>query len=109
MPVEHQLFKQLGINKSEIPQLEFRKKARKYAAHYVEKQKGQFKRLGVLGRWEKPYLTMDKEYESEIVSAFGTLHRKGYINKHLKPVHWCPQCKTALAEAEIEYKDKISN
>ena len=109
LPVEHQLFKQLGINKSEISQLEFRKKAREYAAHYVEKQKGQFKRLGVLGRWEKPYLTMDREYESEIVSAFGTLYRKGYIYKGFKPVHWCPQCQTALAEAEIEYKDKISH
>jgi len=106
LPVEHQLFKKLGAKKEEISQLEFRQKARKYALRFVNKQKEEFKRLGVFGRWSKPYLTMDPLYESEIIESFGKLAKEGYIYRGLKPIHWCPKCQTALAEAEIEYKER---
>ncbi len=108
LPVEHQLFRELGISKNEISQLEFRRKAREYATHFVHKQAQEFKRLGVFGRWENPYLTMDPKYEAEIVKIFGILSQKGYIYRGLKPIHWCFNCQTALAEAEIEYKEKES-
>ncbi|RLE15487.1 isoleucine--tRNA ligase [Candidatus Aerophobetes bacterium] len=108
LPVEHQLFKELGVNKRDISCLEFRKKAREYAFSFVKKQKNEFKRLGIFGYWEKPYLTMDYEYESEIVRCFGELAKKGYIHRRLKPIYWCFNCQTALAEAEIEYKTKES-
>ncbi|MBC7190007.1 isoleucine--tRNA ligase, partial [Candidatus Aerophobetes bacterium] len=108
LPVEHQLFKELGINKKDISCLEFRKKARDYAFGFVIRQRDQFKRLGVFGRWEKPYLTMDYDYESQIIKCFGKLAKKGYIHRRLKPIYWCFNCQTALAEAEIEYKLKTS-
>jgi len=106
LPVEHQLFRELGVKKEEIPQLEFRQRARKYALRFVNKQKEEFKRLGVFGRWVKPYLTMDPLYESEIVDSFGKLAKDGYIYRGLKSIHWCFKCQTALAEAEIEYKER---
>jgi isoleucyl-tRNA synthetase len=108
LPVEHQLFRKLGISKNEISQLEFRRKAREYATHFVHKQREEFKRLGIFGRWENPYLTMDPKYEAEIVKIFGILFQKGYIYRGLKPIHWCFNCQTALAEAEIEYKERES-
>lgn len=108
LPVEHQLFKKLGINKNEISQLDFRKKAREYALFFVDKQKEEFKRLGVFAKWEKPYLTMEPAYEAEIIKVFGKLAHDGYIYKALKPIHWCIYCQTALAEAEIEYGEKKS-
>jgi len=107
LPVEHQLFKKLGIGKEEISRLDFRKKARQYAYYFVNKQRDEFKRLGVLGRWEKPYLTMDSLYEAEVIKAFGKLSEKGYIYRGTKPVHWCFKCQTALAEAEVEYKERV--
>lgn len=109
LPVEHQLFRKLGISKNEISQLEFRRKAREYATHFVHKQREEFKRLGIFGRWENPYLTMDPKYEAEIVKIFGILFQKGYIYRGLKPIHWCFNCQTALAEAEIEYKERESS
>ncbi|TKJ45183.1 isoleucine--tRNA ligase [Candidatus Aerophobetes bacterium Ae_b3b] len=109
LPVEHQLFRKLGINKNEISQLEFRRKAREYATHFVHKQREEFKRLGIFGRWENPYLTMDPKYEAEIVKIFGIIFQKGYIYRGLKPIHWCFNCQTALAEAEIEYKERESS
>lgn len=108
LPVEHQLSKELGVDKRDISCVEFRKKAREYALHFVKKQKDEFKRLGVFGRWERPYLTMDYQYESQIINCFGNLVKKGYIHRRLKPVYWCFNCQTALAEAEIEYKTKES-
>jgi len=108
LPVEHQLFKNLGINKNKISQLEFRKKAGEYALSFVHKQKEEFKRLGVFARWEKPYLTMHPSYEAEIIRVFGKLAQNGYIYRALKPIHWCINCQTALAEAEIEYAEKRS-
>jgi isoleucyl-tRNA synthetase len=108
LPVEHQLFKELKITKYDIDQIKFRKQAYDYAMKYVEIQKQEFMRLGIFGDWENPYLTLTKNYEAEIVSAFGRLVEKGYIYKDLKPVNWCSTCETALAEAEVEYEDKVS-
>ncbi len=108
LPVEHQLFKELKMTKYDIDQVEFRKKAYDYAMKYVEIQKAQFKRLGVFGDWERPYLTLSKGYEADIVRSFGSLVRDGYIYRDLKPVNWCATCETALAEAEVEYEDKTS-
>ncbi len=108
LPVEHQLFKELKIAKHQIPQLEFRKKAFDYALRYVGIQKEEFKRLGVFGDWENPYLTLSPEYEEGIISSMEILVEKGYVYRGLKPVNWCFKCETALAEAEVEYEDHVS-
>jgi len=108
LPVEHQLFKELKIAKHQIPQLEFRKKAFDYALRYVGIQKEEFKRLGVFGDWENPYLTLSPEYEEGIISSLEILVEKGYVYRGLKPVNWCFRCETALAEAEVEYEDHAS-
>ena len=109
LPVEYQLFKELGINKYQISQIEFRKKAHAYALKYVDIQRREFKRLGVFGDWKHPYLTLNPEYEAEILRALAQLVKGGYIYQGLKPVNWCYICETALAEAEVEYEDKVSN
>ncbi len=108
LPVEHQLFKELKINKYQIAQSEFRKKAYLYALKYVEIQKEEFKRLGVFGDWDNPYLTLSREYEEGIVRSFSELVKKGYVYRGLKPVNWCYKCETALAEAEVEYEEHTS-
>ena len=108
LPVEHQLFKELKLTKYDIDQVKFRKKAYDYAMKYVDIQREEFKRLGILGDWQNPYLTLAKDYEAEIVRSFGKLVKKGYIYKDLKPVNWCTTCETALAEAEVEYENKTS-
>lgn len=108
LPVEHQLFKELKLTKYDIDQVKFRKMAYDYAMKYVEIQKEEFKRLGIMGQWDDPYLTLSKSYEAEIVRSFGKLVEKEYIYKDLKPVNWCATCETALAEAEVEYEDKTS-
>jgi len=108
LPVEHQLFKELNMTKADIGQVEFRKKAYKYAMKFVKIQSDEFKRLGIFGDWENPYLTLTKGYEADILFSLGELYEKGYIYKGLKPVNWCKTCETALAEAEVEYEDKIS-
>lgn len=105
LPVEHQLFKELKITKADISPVEFRKKAARYAMGFVEKQKGQFKRLGVFGDWEKPYLTLAPDFEAAVIDAFAKLVEKKFIFHRLKPVHWCVSCETALAEAELEYDE----
>ncbi len=108
LPIEHQLFKELKIAKHQIPQLEFRKKAHDYAMKHVANQKEQFKRLGVFGDWENPYLTLSHEYEEAIIRSFNDLYGKGFIHRGLKPVNWCLKCETALAEAEVEYENHTS-
>ncbi|MCX5716701.1 MAG: class I tRNA ligase family protein, partial [Candidatus Omnitrophica bacterium] len=108
LPVEHQLFKELKLTKGQIDQVVFRKKAHDYAMRYVGIQREQFKRLGVFGDWDNPYLTLSKDYEAEILRAFAKLVKGGYIYKGLKPVNWCYVCETALAEAEVEYEDHTS-
>ncbi|MDD5614379.1 MAG: isoleucine--tRNA ligase, partial [Candidatus Omnitrophica bacterium] len=109
LPVEHQLIKQMGLKKSEIEPVKFRKKARDYALKYVDIQKNQFQRLGCIGDWQKPYLTLDFNYEAWILRSLADLIAKGYIYKDVKPVNWCIECETALAEAEVEYEDKSSD
>ncbi|MBN3038643.1 MAG: isoleucine--tRNA ligase [Candidatus Omnitrophica bacterium] len=108
LPVEHQLFKELGINKHEIDKVEFRKKAKQFALRFVDIQRQQFKRLGLLADWEHPYLTLDPLYEAEIVRAIAKLVKDNYIYHGLKPINWCKSCETALAEAELEYEDHRS-
>ena len=108
LPIEQQVIKKLGVNRHAVSVLDFRSKCKEYALHYVEVQKQQFKRLGVRGDWENPYLTLVKEYEAEQIGVFGEMVKKGFIYKGLKPVYWCPTCETALAEAEIDYADKKS-
>jgi isoleucyl-tRNA synthetase len=108
LPIEHQLFKELKIAKHQIAQVDFRKKAYAYAMKYVGNQKEQFKRLGVFGDWENPYLTLGREYEEAIVNSFASLYENSYIYRGLKPVNWCFKCETALAEAEVEYREHLS-
>ena len=108
LPVEHQLFKELGINKYQIEKTEFRKKAYDYALNFVAIQKEEFIRLGIFGDWQNPYLTLMPDYEESIVNSFKILVEKKYIYRGLKPVNWCYKCETALAEAEVEYEDHVS-
>lgn len=108
LPIELRAIKELGLSVKEVSSVEFRNKCRDYALSQVERQKEQFKRLGVTGDWDNPYLTLKPEYEAHQIEIFGEMAKKGYIYKGLKPVYWCPSCETALAEAEIEYKDKVS-
>lgn len=108
LPVEHALFKVLGKRKDQVDQVEFREKAHKYAMKYVGIQREQFKRLGIFAKWDEPYLTLTPDYEAEIVRSFIELYEKGYIYKGLKPIYWCMDCETALAEAEVEYDDHES-
>ncbi len=108
LPIEAQVIKKLGLNRHAVSTLEFRAKCREYAEKYVDIQREQFKRLGIRGDWDHPYLTLQKDYEAAQIGVFGEMAKKGYIYKGLKPVYWCPSCETALAEAEIEYADKTS-
>ena len=108
LPVEHEVEKSLGSKKGELPVVEIRRRCRDYAAKYVGIQKEEFKRLGVFGEWENPYLTMNFAYQATIVREFGKFLLNGSVYKGKKPVHWCPTCKTALAEAEVKYEDHRS-
>ncbi len=108
LPIELQVDKNLGDRKDKIDILEKRRLCREYAAKFVDIQKEEFRRLGVFGDWPKPYLTMSFDYEGSIVREFFRFVKGGYVYKGKKPVHWCPSCVTALAEAEVEYADKES-
>jgi len=108
LPVEHEVEKSLGSKKGELSIVEIRKRCRDYAAKYVGIQREEFKRLGVFGEWENPYLTMNFTYQATIVREFGKFLLNGSVYKGKKPVHWCPTCKTALAEAEVKYEDHQS-
>lgn len=108
LPIETQLIKELGDKKHEIGILEFRKKCHDYAMAFVDIQRKESIKLGLLGDWLNPYLTLDPSYEEKIIDVFGKLADAGYIYRGLKPIHWCPNCETALAEAEIEYEDEKS-
>jgi isoleucyl-tRNA synthetase len=107
LPIETQVEKELG-KKGAVSPAEFRRMCREFALKYVEQHRRDFKRLGVFGRWEKPYLTMDPHNEAAIAGAFLTFLEKGYIYRGLKPVYWCICDRTALAEAEVEYEDHTS-
>ncbi len=108
MPIEHQVTKELGPKARSLSRLEIRQRCRAYAEKFVNIQRSEFQRLGVLGEWERPYLTMSPEYEAQIVRVFRELVEGGYIYRGLRPVHWCTVCATALAEAEVEYSEHVS-
>jgi len=107
LPIETQVEKELG-GKGKVPPAEFRKLCRSFATRFVEQHKKDFKRLGVFGRWNDPYLTMSHEYEATIAGAFLDFIEKGYVYRGRKPVYWCIHDSTALAEAEVEYEDHTS-
>ena len=108
LPIELMVEKKVGKAGVKVDAKTFRQKCREYAAKQVDGQRRDFKRLGVLGDWEKPYLTMDFKFEANIVRALGKIIKNGHVHKGSKPVHWCLDCGSALAEAEVEYKDKES-
>ena len=105
LPIEKQAIKKLGINPKQAGVAKFREVCREFAISHVENQKKQFKRLGVLGEWDNPYITLTNDYVAKQIEMFGEMAKKGLIYKGLKPVYWCSDCETALAEAEIEYQD----
>lgn len=108
LPIEYQLMKDIGLNKAAVDKIKFRKKAADFAMKFVGIQRDEFIRLGCLGDWENPYLTLKNEYEGTIISVFRKLLKEGYIYRKLKPVYWCASCETALADAEVEYADHVS-
>jgi isoleucyl-tRNA synthetase len=108
LPIEHQVDKKLGSKKDSTPINEKRKLCRDYAKQFVDIQRDEFKQLGVFGDWDNPYITMSYAYEATIIREFNRFVEKDYVYKGKKPVHWCPNCVTALAEAEVEYADKES-
>ena len=105
MPIESAIIKEQKLNRKQMSVPEFRSACHAYADKYIDIQRNGFKRIGVLADWENPYKTMNPSFEAEEVKVFGEMYKKGYIYKGLKPVYWCPKDETALAEAEIEYKD----
>jgi isoleucyl-tRNA synthetase len=111
LPIEHQVDKELGLDtpsvdvRSAMDPVEKRRRCREYALRFVDIQREEFKRLGVFGDWEHPYLTMAPAYQATIAREFGRFVGRGLVYKGLKPVHWCMHCKTALAQAEVEYED----
>ncbi|MFO1445827.1 isoleucine--tRNA ligase [Bacillus sp. Bva_UNVM-123] len=107
LPIEQALTNK-GVDRKEMTVAEFRKLCEEYAYEQIDSQRTQFKRLGVRGDWENPYITLKPEYEAQQIKVFGEMAKKGYIYKGKKPVYWSPSSESALAEAEIEYKDKRS-
>ncbi|MEC7823929.1 MAG: isoleucine--tRNA ligase [Pseudomonadota bacterium] len=108
LPIELMVEKKVGKPGVKVSAAEFRQKCRDYAQKQIDGQMADFKRLGVLGEWDKPYKTMDFASEANIVRALGKIIEAGHLEKGFKPVHWCTDCGSALAEAEVEYKDKTS-
>lgn len=109
LPIERQAIKKLGINRDAAGPVKFRETCRDFALGYVENQKKQIQRLGSIGDWDDIYVTLDPKFEAEQIRIFGTMAKKGYIYRGLKPIYWCPECETALAEAEIEYAEDKAN
>ena len=108
LPIEHAVIKNTGLNRHEMAPLDLRNKCKEYALECVETQKQDFIRFGVLGEWDRPYLTLRPEFEVKQLGIFGEMAKRGHIYKGLKTVYWCTHCETALAEAEIEYAEKKS-
>ncbi len=106
LPIERQAIKAYGMDRDKVSVAEFRQKCEDFARQHVDTQREQFKRLGIVGDWERPYLTLTHDFEAKQIEIFGEMAKKGYIYKGLKPVYWCPHDETALAEAEIEYQDE---
>ncbi len=107
LPIEVAVEKKVGKVGHKVDAREFRAECRKYAAAQIDRQREDFKRLGVLGDWENPYRTMDYRYEADMVRALARIYERGHVVRGFKPVHWCFDCRSALAEAEIEYADKL--
>ncbi len=105
LPIENAVVKKIEGGRHAITEGELRAKCREFAHKNLKGQENEFRRLGVLGNWENPYLTINPEYEAQQIRVFGQMYKKGYIEKGLKPVYWCASCETALAEAEVEYAD----
>lgn len=108
LPIEHQVELKLGERTGKLTKVEVRRECRAYAKKFLDIQRQEFKRLGVLGLWEEPYLTMHYAYEATIVRELGKFIAQGSIYKARKPVYWCATCRTALAEAEVEYHDQVT-
>ncbi len=108
LPIEHKVDEELSFRRKGLPALTVRQACRKYAARFIDIQRNEFKRLGVFGDWEHPYVTMEFGYEARIAREFGRFVGAGAVYRRNKPVHWCPTCVTALAEAEVEYADVAS-
>jgi isoleucyl-tRNA synthetase len=108
LPIEHQVDKELGPERKNLSQTEILKRCRAYAEKFINIQREGFKRLGVLGEWDNPYLTMNYAYEAAEVREFGRFALQGSVYKSKKPIYWCASCKTALAEAEVEYESHVS-
>jgi isoleucyl-tRNA synthetase len=112
LPIEHQVDKELGLDSASVDvrqamdPVEKRRRCREYALRFIDIQRNEFKRLGVFGDWENPYITMAPAYQAVIAREFGRFVGSGLVHKGLKPVHWCMHCKTALAQAEVEYEDQ---
>ncbi len=108
LPIEHQVDKELGPRKKTMTKVEIRQHCRRYAEKFIDIQRDEFKRLGGLGEWENPYLTMSYDYEATIARELGRFFANGGVIRSKKPIYWCPSCRTALAEAEVEYHDHTS-
>ncbi|MDQ1303056.1 MAG: isoleucyl-tRNA synthetase, partial [Pseudomonadota bacterium] len=108
LPIELQVEKKFGKVGEKLAPGEFRKACREYALGQVDSQRSDFRRLGVLGDWERPYLTLDRRFEAEQIRGFAKIVANGHLHRGYKPVHWCLDCRSALAEAEVEYMDKTS-
>jgi isoleucyl-tRNA synthetase len=112
LPIEHQVDKELGLDRASVDvreamdPVEKRRRCREYALKYIDIQRGEFRRLGVFGDWDNPYLTMAAAYQAVIAREFGRFVGRGLVYKGLKPVHWCMHCRTALAQAEVEYEEQ---
>ncbi len=109
LPIENAVVKSIKGGREAITPTELRQKCREFAYKNLKGQEENFKRLGVLGNWENPYITIDAKFESAQIEVFGEMAKRGYVYKGLKPVYWCASCETALAEAEVEYADHTSH
>ena len=108
LPIEHQVDRELGPRKASLTLVEIRRHCRAYAERFIDIQRNEFKRLGVLGEWDNPYLTMAYDYEATIARELGRFFEAGSVIRSKKPIYWCASCRTALAEAEVEYHPHVS-
>ncbi len=108
LPIEHKVDQKLGSRKKGMSQLDVREECRQYAEKFLDQQRADFKRLGVFGDWEKPYTTLDPDYEATVIRFFNSFVKNGNVYRKKRPVYWCLSCRTALAEAEVEYRDHTS-
>ncbi|QKG84753.1 isoleucine--tRNA ligase [Kroppenstedtia pulmonis] len=108
LPIEHAVVTKAGVDRKKMDLVAFREQCKDYALSYVDRQREQFKRLGVRGDWENPYITLDPQYEAEQIRVFGEMVKKGYVYRGFRSIYWSPSSESALADAEIEYKDKRS-